>query len=385
MIDIRGEDVDSAQPAIDDCGGHSFGVALHVDQQRRHVLERIVGLQVGGLVGDQPVRGRVCAVEPVLGELRDPIEQRVGGGLRNPPLQCAADELRPLLGHLGLVLLAHRGTQDVGLAHRESGQLAGGHHHLFLVDHHPVRFAQDRLQALVHVLDRLAALFARDEGGDVDHRARPEQSNGSGYVLEALGPHVHQHPAHAGTFELEHAVRVAVGDQLIGLRVIGGQMLEVDLDSPPLLEQAHACRDDVQVLEAEEVDLQQADVTDRLHVVLGDHRLAAGTELQRRVANERFRGDHDAGGMGAHVARNALQRLGHVDQAPGLIARLVRLAKLGDFLDRILERLRAALPHRYELGQPVGVAKRNLEHTTDVPDRCLRGHRREGDDLGDAV
>src|ERR1700694_1553573 len=93
-------------------------------------------------------------VEAILGELRDTVEQRVGGRLRDSALDGPLKKLSALLRHLGLVLLAHRRAKDVGLAHREPGQLASGHHHLLLVHHHPVRVAQNWLQALMHVLDR---------------------------------------------------------------------------------------------------------------------------------------------------------------------------------------------------------------------------------------
>ena len=95
---------------------------------------------------------------------------------------------------------------------------------------------------------------------------------------------------------------VAVGDQLIGLRIIERQMLEVDLNTAALFDQPHAGGDDVEVLQAEEVDLQQADVPDCLHVVLGDDRLAPGPVLQRGIADKRFGSDHDPGRVRADVA-----------------------------------------------------------------------------------
>ena len=65
----------------------------------------------------------------------------------------------------------------------------------------------------------------------------------------------------------------------------------------------------------------------------------------------------------------------------GFFARFVSLTKLGHLLDRVLERFRAALPDRHELGQAIGVPKRHLEHAADIADRRLRSHGGEGDDL----
>ena len=180
-------------------------------------------------------------------------------------------------------------------------------------------------------------------------------------------------------------MRIAGRQQRIRLGVVERQLVEVEVEAARLLHQAQAGGDDVEVLKAQEVDLQKADVADRLHVVLGDHRLALRAELQRRVADERLGGDHDARGVRAHVARDALERPRHVDQPLLLLERLIRLAKLADLLQGVLERLGAALPDRHELGQPVGVAQRHLQHATDVADRRLGGHRGEGDDLSHPV
>ena len=114
-----------------------------------------------------------------------------------------------LLRHLDLVLLAHRRPQDVGLGKLEAGQDASRLHDLLLVGEHPVRRLEDRLQPLVRILDALAAILARDVGGNVLHRARSEEGDRDDDVLEARWTHVHQHPAHAGAFELESAMRVA--------------------------------------------------------------------------------------------------------------------------------------------------------------------------------
>ena len=69
-----------------------------------------------------------------------------------------------------------------------------------------------------------------------------------------------------------------------------------------LAQQSQARRDDVEVLQAQEVDLQQAYVADRLHVVLRHHRLAPRAELKRRVLDQRVRRDHHARRMRADVA-----------------------------------------------------------------------------------
>ena len=74
-------------------------------EQRRHVLQRVVGFEVRGLVADQPVADRMRLAEPVAGEVRDEVEQLTRGGLLHPPAGRSSDELGPLRGHLGLSFL----------------------------------------------------------------------------------------------------------------------------------------------------------------------------------------------------------------------------------------------------------------------------------------
>ncbi len=77
--------------------------------------------------------------------------------------------------------------------------------------------------------------------------------------------------------------------------------------------------DHVEVAQAEEVHLQQAEVLDAVHLVLRDDRRvldvlpALGLALDRQVGGERLLGDHDRGGVDAVLAAQPLEALGHVD------------------------------------------------------------------------
>ena len=81
----------------------------------------------------------------------------------------------------------------------------------------------------MHVLDRLAPLLARDESRDVDHRARAEQRDRGRDIGEGLRAHIHEHPPHARTFQLEHAMRISARQQLVGLGVVERDLLDADL------------------------------------------------------------------------------------------------------------------------------------------------------------
>ncbi len=106
---------------------------------------------------------------------------------------------------------------------------------------------------------------------------------------------------------------VARRDELVGFGVVERKVVDVDLESAVLLEQSKAGGDDVEVLQAEEVDLQQADVADGFHVVLRHHRLSSRAVLERREVHQRLRRDDHAGSVSAHVARDAFESPGDVD------------------------------------------------------------------------
>src|ERR1700694_526288 len=145
-------------------------------------------------------------------------------------------------------------------------------------------------------------LLRATEAGVLTIGPRGKRGAAGDYIGKALWTHVHQHPAHARTFELEHPMGVTGGDELIRLGVVEWKVVDVDLEAAVLLEESKARGDDVEGLQAKEIDLQQADLADRLHVVLRHHRFATGAKLQRRVANQRLGSDHHACRVNAHVA-----------------------------------------------------------------------------------
>ena len=208
---------------------------VHVERhQRRHELVRIVRLQVGGRVGGQRVGGGVRAVESVRREGLDLLENRCGQRGVDAVLHRAVDKALALLLHHGLVLLAHRGAQDIGLLERVSGQRLRRAHHLFLVHDHAVGVAQHRLQQRMVVLDRLLAVLAIDEVlhhrlAVLDRVERPgtEQRDRRDHVLEAGRLELGEKPAHPGAFHLEHADGVAAREQPVGIGIVEPQPVQV--------------------------------------------------------------------------------------------------------------------------------------------------------------
>ena len=87
------------------------GVAEVERHRRGEELDRVVRLQIGGLIGDQRVGGGVRLVEAVAGEFRHLVEDQLGARPLDAALGRAGDELLALRVHFRLDLLAHRAAQ----------------------------------------------------------------------------------------------------------------------------------------------------------------------------------------------------------------------------------------------------------------------------------
>ena len=83
-----------------------------------------------------------------------------------------------------------------------------------------------------------------------------------------------------------------------------------------LADQLDRLVDHVEVAQAEEVHLQQAERLDVPHPELGDDLLVAAFLLQRDDVGQRPVGDHDARRVDRVLADEALERLREVDDLP---------------------------------------------------------------------
>ena len=120
-----------------------------------------------------------------------------------------------------------------------------------------------------------------------------------------------------------------------------------------------------------------------MHPELRDDLLVGALLLQRDDVGERPVGDHDAGGVDRVGADEPFERLREVDDLAHDRVGVVGGAELLARLEALLEvDLRA---FRDQLRDLVDGAVRDLEHPAGVADGGARHHRREGDDLRDAV
>ena len=131
-------------------------------------------------------------------------------------------------------------------------------------------------------------------------RTGPEERQRGDQVLEAARAELGDHLPHAAAFHLEDADGVALGEQLVGLGVVERQLRQVEVGASGRFGRmmAHGVGEEGQRLQAEEVELDEADPLDVVHRVLREHR-AFLVDEERQVLRERSVGDDDAGGVAA--------------------------------------------------------------------------------------
>ena len=134
-------------------------------------------------------------VEGVVRERQQDLPQRLDRGIRVAVGVHAGLEALVLLVELGLLLLAHRAAQDVGLAEAEAGDALRDRHDLLLVDDQAVAGVEDVGERLGELrVDRRDLLLPVLAQRVVDvrvraHRARPVQRDDGRDVLEVVGLH----------------------------------------------------------------------------------------------------------------------------------------------------------------------------------------------------
>ena len=186
-----------------------------------------------------------------------------------------------------------------------------------------------------------------------------------------------------GRLELEDTGRLTRREELERLGVVEGDAVEIDLDLPLGPDGVDGLTQDRQVGQAEEVELEQAERLDRVHLVLGHERFRVRRLLERHDLGQGLTADDHAGGVGRGIPGDALELAGKVDKPPHLWVGVDHLAQGRGDLEGLLELDAELVGHG--LGDPVDLAVAEPEHPADISDRRPGEHRPEGDDLGDVV
>ena len=166
----------------------------------------------------------------------------------------------------------------------------------------------------MQVVGALVAELARAIGRDVRHRPRPIKRHQHDQILETIRAHVDQRPAHALTFHLEHADRLAARQHFVGLGVVERQIGEIDVDAAPL-HQLDRAIEHGQRGEAEKVEFDEPGRLDPFHVELGDRHQRFRIAIERHQFAQRPVADDDAGGVRRGVAVQAFELLRDIERA----------------------------------------------------------------------
>ncbi len=258
-------------------------------QERCHVLDWVVCLEPRGLVRDVGITGGVRAVERVVGERLDQRPQALGLVLCQSRLDTTFDKNGLLGRHHLAVLLTDCFSNDVGSAGRVTRELLQHQDDLLLVHENPVSLLGDVLEGRIEIADLVGVVLALDVRGNLLHGAWPVQSDQSHDLLEAVGLELQDQPPHAVGFELEDAVGVPQSQHLVDLGVGEIQRVDVDVGAPVCLDVVLGELDDRKVPQSQEVHLEQAQLLDEAHVVLG-HDLTVLAAFEWDVLDQRVRG-----------------------------------------------------------------------------------------------
>ena len=152
-----------------------------------------------------------------------------------------------------------------------------------------------------------------------------------------------------------------------------------------LPEQLHRDVEHRERLQAEEVELHQSRRLDPFHVELGHRHVGLGIAIERHQFAQGPVADHDAGGVGRSVPRQAFEALGDVEGARHHRVLVAKRLQLGLTLDRLRQRHRRRRILRHQFCQFVDLPIRHLQHAADVAQHAARLQRTEGDDLGHLI
>ena len=197
------------------------------------------------------------------------------------------------------LLLADGVAERVRLRAAEPAQGDRRGHDVLLVDEDPVGLLQVRLEQRVQVRHGLLAVLAPDVGRDVVHRARAIEGDHGRQVVDRRRAQLADVATHAGRLELEDAGRLAAGQELEGLAIVERDRVEVDdADRGCRGHEVDRLAQDRQVGQAQEVELEQPQRLDGVHLVLGHQRVRVRRLLEGHELGQRLAADDDAGRVG---------------------------------------------------------------------------------------
>ena len=288
----------------------------------REELGGVVRFEVACLVSDPRVARRMGFVEGVRSELLPVGPDLVQYFLVVSVGFTAVHEFAFQFLQDGHLLLTHRFPEFVALTTCEVGEQAAEQHDLFLIDGYAVRILEIFLHDGNVVRDGFYSLFAPDKFRNVVHWSRPVEGVHGDEVSDDSRFEFAQVFLHSSGLELEHRHRAPFLKQLVGLGVINGDMVDINIYTAGFLDITQALFDDGKGDESEEVHLDQSDRLDYVAVVFGyQHAFFAHFVLDRAErckVRQVVRSDDNAAGVNAHLADSAFEPCGICQHIAGV-------------------------------------------------------------------
>ena len=322
-----------------------------------------VGRKAGHLVVDL-----VCHL------LRDAVGYATGAFVAG--LGAAVHKMFPLCLHDGMLLFAHGAADVICLPEGEACQFPEDLHDLLLIDDAAVGHIQNVRQLRGLVADLIRLVPVAQIGGNGVHGARAVQTDQSDDIFKILGLQAHKHLLHAGGFQLEHTLGIALPQHFVGIRVVIVQLADGKL-RVLLLHRNLRISDDGQGAQTQKVHFQKTQFFDLGHIELG-HRQAV-VSGKRQIIIGRLRCDDHARRVGGGVPGHSLHLQRGIDELSHLRVGIVELFQLTGNFQRPLEGHFQL--HGHELCHNVHLLVRNAHHAAHVPDGIAGGHGTKGDDL----
>ena len=231
-----------------------------------------------------------------------------------------------------------------------------------------------QLRGLVADLIRLVAVA--QIGGNGVHGTRAVQTDQSDDIFKVLGLQAHKHLLHAGGFQLEHALGIALPQHFVGIRVVIIQLADGEL-RVLLLHGSFCIPDHGQGAQTQKVHLQKTQLFDLGHVELSHGQ--AVICCQRQIVIGGFRRNDHACRVGGGVPGHTLHLQCGVDEFCYLRVGIVEFFQLAGNLQCPLEGHLQF--HGHKLCYHVHLLVWNTHHAAHIPDGVAGCHRTKGDDL----
>ncbi len=129
------------------------------------------------------------------------------------------------------------------MGHREPRKFVGYSHDLLLVKHHAESLFQNRLKSWVQILNRLTVPTVY-ELGDVFHRTWSVEGYEGDKMLKPIGFQFPEKFPPASFLHLKDTDGVTFAEHFVGLRVIKGQVVQVNLNAIGFLDKFNGATDD---------------------------------------------------------------------------------------------------------------------------------------------